>query len=160
MALTYDPIATTTLGSAQSSVTFSSISGSYTDLILIVNSNNAGAAENYAYMYFNSDTTNSNYSRTVINGDGTSATSSRFSNQIPITNQPTDKSNQIIHIMNYSNATTFKTSLWRSNSPNQIVSAGVGLWRNTAAITTITLTGFSANFASGSVFTLYGIKAA
>jgi len=35
MPITYEPIATTTLSSAQSSVTFSSISGSYTDLVLV-----------------------------------------------------------------------------------------------------------------------------
>ena len=34
-AATYEPIATTTLGSAASTITFSSISGSYTDLILV-----------------------------------------------------------------------------------------------------------------------------
>jgi hypothetical protein len=38
MAITYEPIATTTLGTAlQTSVTFSTISGSYTDLVLIAN---------------------------------------------------------------------------------------------------------------------------
>jgi hypothetical protein len=35
MAITYEPIATTTLGSATSTVTFSSISGSYTDLVAV-----------------------------------------------------------------------------------------------------------------------------
>ena len=36
---TYEPIATNTLGSAAASVTFSGISGSYTDLILITSTN-------------------------------------------------------------------------------------------------------------------------
>jgi hypothetical protein len=35
MASTYEPIATTTLGTATASVTFSSISGAYTDLVLV-----------------------------------------------------------------------------------------------------------------------------
>jgi hypothetical protein len=35
MAKTYEPIATTTLGTAAATVTFSSISGTYTDLVLV-----------------------------------------------------------------------------------------------------------------------------
>jgi hypothetical protein len=35
MAITYEPIATTTLGSAAADVTFTSISGTYTDLVLV-----------------------------------------------------------------------------------------------------------------------------
>jgi len=37
MAITYEPIATTTLSTATATVTFSSISGSYTDLVLVAN---------------------------------------------------------------------------------------------------------------------------
>jgi hypothetical protein len=37
MTSTYEKIATNTLGSAASSVTFTSISGAYTDLVLISN---------------------------------------------------------------------------------------------------------------------------
>ena len=57
---TYTPIATTTLGSAASSVTFSSISGSYTDLILITNPSSA-TTDQSIYVQFNADT-GTNYS--------------------------------------------------------------------------------------------------
>jgi len=159
MASTYTPIATTTLGSAAASVTFSGISGSYTDLVLVTNANTAAVSENYAYLYFNSDTA-ANYSRTVLTGDGSSAASARFSNLIPITLQPTTKSNNILQIMNYSNSTTYKTCIWRDNQTASTVAAGVGLWRSTAAITSVTIQGYSANLQMGSTFTLYGIKAA
>ena len=43
MAITYEPIATNTLGSAAASVTFSSISGTYTDLVVVVSGNGAVA---------------------------------------------------------------------------------------------------------------------
>lgn len=160
MAATYEPIATTTLGSTSATVTFSSIPSTYTDLVLIISAG-MGTGPGYAYLYFNNDT-GANYSRTEVNGNGSSAASARFSNQIPISiDTGLGSSVNRINIMNYSNSTTYKTSLWRSDVPAGITDAGVGLWRSTSAITRIDLTGYSTTtFASGSVFTLYGITAA
>ena len=167
MALTYDKIATTTLGSAQSSVTFSSISGSYTDLILIANAQGASAPTSRdPGIRFNSDT-GSNYSYTGLTGNGSSASSFRSTNQtagacgfvFPTTNFETI----IMHIQNYSNSTTYKTAVFRNSYASSLVGAGVNLWRSTAAITSITILGSdlgSINIASGSSFTLYGVKAA
>ncbi len=62
MPATYEPLATTTLGSAASSVTFSSISGSYTDLVVVF-SGTAGGGNSNLILTFNSDT-GSNYSWT------------------------------------------------------------------------------------------------
>jgi hypothetical protein len=65
--------------------------------------------------------------------------------------------------MNYSNTTTYKTALNRSNQAAGGVDATVGLWRSTAAIDTIRFyanTNGSQNFLTGSTFTLYGIAAA
>ena len=42
MAKTYEPIATTTLSTATAEVTFSSISGSYTDLVYIIYNKSGG----------------------------------------------------------------------------------------------------------------------
>ena len=59
---TYYPIATTTLSSATNSVSFSSISGSYTDIVIVFN----GAASTSGVtcnVQFNSDT-GTNYSTT------------------------------------------------------------------------------------------------
>lgn len=70
-----------------------------------------------------------------------------------------------MHIQDYSNTTTFKSAIVRSNfgalSPNTttVVELTVSTWRNTAAITTLKLNG-AISFATGSTFTLYGIKAA
>jgi hypothetical protein len=69
----------------------------------------------------------------------------------------------IMQIMNYSNATTNKTVIARQNTGGSAsgAAAHVGLWRNTAAITAITIICYNGiNFVSGSTFTLYGIKAA
>ena len=66
MAITYEPIATTTLGTAAASVTFSTISGAFTDLVLVMAFANTGVGNgNDILMQFNSDS-GSNYSRTFI----------------------------------------------------------------------------------------------
>lgn len=158
---TYDCIATTTLSSAQSSVTFSSISGSYTDLV-IVYAGNQVAQDNFT-LEFNADT-GTNYSSTTLYGNGTSAASQRFSSTSSIYGpilDATTQSNLIAQIQNYSNSTTYKTTLIRGNSSSFRTTATVGLWRSTSAITSVKCQILGAtNFSSGSTFTLYGIKAA
>ena len=157
MPSTYTPIATTTLGSAASTVTFSSISSAYTDLILVVQGAMATAGGNYIQV--NGDTGN-NYSVTFIYGDGSSAVSTRAANS-PSASAfylNTGQSNAILQFMNYSNTTTNKTFLSRGNS-SDFVSARVSLWRSTAAINSITV-GSTFNYNVGSTFTLYGVKSA
>ena len=73
---TYVAIATNTLGSAAASVTFSSIPGTYTDLVIVTQAISA-TADNVG-IRFNSDS-GSNYSQTWLSGNGTSAISSRYS---------------------------------------------------------------------------------
>jgi hypothetical protein len=164
MPTTYKPIQTQTLGSAVASVTFSSISGAYTDLIIVCQTG-PGASGNGVYIQFNGDTA-SNYSTTDFWGDGSSASAGRTSSAtfMRILGRGTGASNNlnnngITQILNYSNTTTHKTMLARSNAP---AGAGgtAGLWRNTSAITSLTITSESGNLISGSTFTLYGIKAA
>jgi len=159
MPSTYTPIATTTLGSAASSVTFSSISGSYTDLILVFNGTVTTSATSWG-LQFNSDT-GSNYSNTALFGDGSSAGSNRATSQTNTVGSysGTDQSTNIHQVMNYSNTTTNKTVLSRNNGGG-FVSARVALWRNTSAITSVTAITSSNQFASGSTFTLYGVKSA
>jgi hypothetical protein len=167
MTATYEKIATTTLGSAQASVTFSTISGSYTDLVLVINWGESTSGDN-SFLRFNSDT-GSNYSNTELYGTGSSAGSQRRSNATfmdinrAIGGDGTNiYSNAIINIQNYSNTTTYKTALLRSNLATGTypgVDAFVGLWRSTSAITSITILPASNNLLSGSTFTLYGIKA-
>ena len=159
---TYTPIATTTLGSAQASVTFSSISGSYTDLVLVcwvkTSSNDIGLR-----IQFNTDT-GSNYSVTQLYGNGTSAASNRQSSQTSIrwaNNLATSGGIGIANIQNYSNATTYKTMISRGGYATYGANTTVGLWRSTSAITSIKVFDEdSLSMASGSTFSLYGIAAA
>ena len=79
MTATYEKIATNTLGSAAASVTFSSISGSYTDLVLVCSGKSNTGSLDYTRIRVNSDT-GSNYSRTYLGGNGSIAYSGRDSN--------------------------------------------------------------------------------
>jgi len=159
---TYSTIATQTLGGSSSSVSFSSIPSTYTDLVLIIDGtvgSNCGIQ-----MQFNSDS-GSNYTFTRMTGDGTTASSDRsVSNtfmELGFYVSSTRNMN-IVQIMNYANTTTFKTVLNRANA--QSVNIGTQLyaelWRKTPeAINSISLSA-SGNFSTGSIFTLYGIAAA
>lgn len=165
MSRTYEPIASTTLTAGTASVTFSSIPQTYTDLVLIVNAKSVDAVDNLDAKVGNGTVdSGSNYSRTYFTGDGSGAASGRASNQSFARftysgySSSTQTGNQIIHFMNYSNTTTYKTMLNRANNAGYNVEALVNLWRSTSAINIITLNGGS-NFQSGSTFVLYGIKA-
>ena len=162
MASTYEPIATNTLGTAVASVTFSSIPSTYTDIVLIVSS--SASVASYISLQYNGDTA-TNYSVTLLRGNGTAASSTRYSstNEIYVSVASinnTDINNTIVQFQNYSNTTTYKTNLSRANNAGLSTDASVGVWRNTAAINSIKVLNTGANFAVGSTFTLYGIKAA
>ena len=101
---TYEPIATTTLGSATNSVNFTSIPSTYTDLLLIgdftcsANGTNAG-------VYFNSST--GSVSQTSLYGSSTTAGSYRITGASNIFfgaggDVANDPQNVIINIQNYS----------------------------------------------------------
>ena len=162
MTATYEKIATTTLGSANATVTFSSIPATYTDLVLVSNPKMT-TSSTYFITTFNSDTA-TNYSQTRMSGNGTTAASARDTSvsgiDMEFQNNDTDTGTSIMQIQNYSNTTTYKTALIRDNFAAYGVFARVALWRSTAAISTITLTMSSSTFAAGSQFTIYGIKAA
>lgn len=165
MATTYEPIATTTLGAASASITFSSIPATYTDIIVILSATmTAGSDLN---IRFNSDTA-TNYSYTYLGGSGTNATSSGSINDTSIRlDQRSGTATNIpffgkMDIFSYAGS-YYKTVLINFNNDQNgagSIDETVGLWRSTAAISTITLTAVSTTFKIGSMATLYGIKAA
>jgi hypothetical protein len=164
---TLTPIATNTLTANAASVSFTNIPQTYTDLVLVYYFGDTSAAV-AAYVEYNGDAyTNLKYSGTRLYGNGTSATSSRRSNDPFYLTDGTPTSttlgvNQgIVNIMNYSNATTFKTSLVRDNNANAGTEAVISLWQRTDAINRVDIKNTSTgNFLSGSSFTIYGVKAA
>jgi hypothetical protein len=161
MPATYEPIATTTLGSAATAINFSSIPATYTDLRVIFR--NGDSQPSNTHFRLNTDS-GSNYSFTSLNGNGTSATSDRNTNSTTLEINTSNGSNAFLTLdfFNYAGS-TFKTSLITlSNDSNGTgyVIRQVGLWRSTAAITSINFRCGGAgtlNFPIGTTATLYGI---
>lgn len=167
---TYIKLASTTLASTASSVTFSSITSGYTDLILIASPIQTGSEDIRCQV--NSDT-GSNYSTTILtmNSSGGGASARRTSQTAATVGFYQSGLNTshgaplIIQFMNYSNTSTFKSWLSRSGQGDRnSLDTMVSLYRNLSAITSITL--FNNNstgthdFHPESSFSLYGIKKA
>jgi hypothetical protein len=165
MPSTYEPIATTTLGSASANITFSSISSAFTDLRLVVTYTTTTAGQ-YSYLQFNGITTTT-YSDTYLAGDGAAAfsgadTSASFiafgSYQSPSsTTIPCFATADIFSYAGSTNKTVLNTSSMDKNGSGDVERI-VGLWRSTAAITSIAIKTSSSTFAAGTTATLYGIK--
>jgi hypothetical protein len=159
MPTTYDKIATNTLSSGANTITFSSIANTYTDLVIVgAISGISATTDGWVRVGNGSIDTGSNYSWTVLSGNGTSAGSGRGANQTKVywdfLNSLSNISQFVImNFMNYSNT--------RGTSGSLETNLTFGLWRSTSAINTIQIgLDSSATFSIGSVFTLYGIKAA
>ena len=155
---TYIPIATQTLGSAASSITFSSIPSTYTDLrlVLVCTTN---AVDN-AQIQFNSDTA-TNYSQTTLYG----AISTSFTSNTVLQwtaaggTNTTNPSFYQMDIFSYAGSTN-KTALLLSSEDNNgsgFVEIIVGLWRSTNAINRIDLKSGGTTFKAGTIATLWGI---
>ncbi len=166
MAITYEKIATTTLGSNSASISLGSIPSTYTDLKIVANLIPDGGAifEVYPTLRLNSTTTA--YSQTVLQGNGSAAASSRRTNESRI--YLTGNSYPLlepclvnIDIFSYAGS-TFKTCLVSGNvdkNGSGSVAAIVGLWRNTDAITSISIDdgGAAVGFKTGTTISIYGI---
>jgi len=156
MTAKYEHIATITLDSSASSVTFSSIPQGYRDLELIINGiYSAGAAPGSINAYFNNDT-GSNYPQVYMLGTGSSASSGSNTNtQADLGFSGNETMQVIAQIQDYSATDKHKTVLSRSDGSR--VEARATRWANTSAINEIDVFTTSADFQAGHTFDLYGI---
>lgn len=169
MPATYEKIATTTLSSVAQGITFTSISSSYTDVILILTLISKTAGNDVRYRVGNgSIDSGANYSATFLTGNGSAASSDNLKNTTQIGMMRTvattlSPATFILNFQNYSNTTTFKTTLGRNSSTASELGAHVGLWRSTSAINQIYIyedgNVSPQQFDVGTIATLYGIKA-
>ena len=154
---TYTPLATKTLTAAATSVTFSSISQAYRDLVLVFEV--SSSSDQTGRLRFNADA-GANYNNVVAEANGSTALSAAWNSSViswtnTYSNISTTKSIVTVNIFDYSVTDKHKSLLIRSGLPTMSVSMAANRWANTAAINSIEVSG--ATFAIGSVFTLYGI---
>ena len=164
---TYTPLATITLGSSASSVTFSSIPATYRDLVLVATARSTRADTiDYLAPRLNGDS-GANYNAAFMFGDPNNvANAGSNSNQTYQTDVviPGNTAGSgifavgIFQFMDYSATDKHKTTLSRGNQIGY-PEARIARWANTAAITSIVLAVpyNSAQLAAGSTFNLYGI---
>jgi len=162
----YESIATTTLSSSQSTVTFSSIPATYTHLQLryFCNTTRVGGASGSGKIEFNGDTTVTNYSNHALYGNGATAAgygAANTNNGLWYYGDTTTFVAGIVDILDYANTNKYKT-MRSLTGFDQNGSGQVGLvslaWLSTSAITSIVLTPTSYSFNTYSKFALYGIK--
>ncbi len=166
MPVTYKKIASVTVGSGgAANIEFTSIPGTYTDLLIKVSSRSTVASENTNIQIdFNGSTSNRTFRELYGTGSvagsgngsamrggytsGSTATASTFGNAE-------------IYIPNYAGSTNKSASadgVAEGNIAGQFMAMVANLWSQTAAITSIKLYPASDNFAQYSTATLYGIS--
>jgi hypothetical protein len=167
---TMTKLASTTVGAGGvSSVIFSNIPQSYTDLKIIISGRTSdGNTGTIANIKFNGSTTG--YSSRYFHGrgdtttGGTGSTSAGDIGRFPGVNSPVTNSlfsNTEIYVTNYSGNTYKPYSVDSSTEANQTIAyliATSGLWSNSSAITSVEISSSAGTVSQYSTFTLYGIK--
>jgi hypothetical protein len=159
----YESIATVTGNGSATSLSFTSISSAYKHLQ--IRGIAAGVNNTFADITFNSDT-GSNYASHDIYGDGAAAgvEASATRANIPTTALPNVANifnGLVVDILDYANTNKYKTARilqGRDTNGGGVIYFMSGLWQNTNAITSITITSRSGAIATYSSFALYGIK--
>ena len=157
MANTYELIASYSATGTVSSIDFTSIPSTYTDLVLKVSA--LGNTTEGMYLQFNGST--ANFSGRYLIGDGSSALSgslARYAGSIMlVTNTP---NNTEIYIPNYAGSSYKSYSVdnaQEANATTAYVNLIAGLWSSTSAITSIKIEAAN-SFKQYSTAYLYGVK--
>ena len=167
MANTFEAIATVTVGSGgAATMAFSSIPGTYTDLKVVTSTRNTGNGSGQ-FLTFNGNSTSYSAKRLIGNNGSTvtshnGGTTNLFLLSVDTRATANSFGSAEIYIPNYTSSNNKSVSLDSVNEENGNSYAydeiSAGLWSNSAAITSITLTPEAGNFAQYSTATLYGIK--
>jgi hypothetical protein len=166
------PISTVTVGSGgASNIQFTNIPQTYTDLMVVATAQSAGSGTDNITMYINGNSTGTNYHNILfrytqsIGVNGAYVANSYFFAVSPgQTGFPTFAGGSTAYFPNYTNTSTQKGWNTKTGSSVNASSTGsiVGLFPTisniTAAITSITLSGYGLYPTSNSTFSLYGIS--
>lgn len=172
MPATYVNIATTTLGSNQNTITFSSIPQTYNNLVLRISARSTRSGATFGSMQAQVNNASGVISNTMIGGNGSTVQFSQDSftsdinmyESIPAATATANIfGNGELYIPNYTSTATKQTyyfGVQETNSATALMFAVSTAIRSTVGITSITLTAQAtvSNFLAGSSFYLYGIK--
>lgn len=171
MATTYTLISSNVLSSSAASVTFSSIPATYTDLVVRASVKYTEDSEYNTLKITLNGSSSAVYCTTRLDGNGSAASSSRTSGATTgfaynymnggASNMTNVFSSFELYLPSYLSSTTKPLSavlMQEKNATGAFMSANASLFNNTSAITSLTLTPGSPDFASGCSFYLYGIS--
>lgn len=169
MTTSWTAIASNTVGSGgASSVDFTSIPATYTDLLFMLSiRQNPASTQDTTWINSINGVTNA-FTDIVIRSDGSGVSSFTpgetplYIGQSPCANATASTfANHSIYIPNYlssSNKSISIDSVQETNATTAYMGFTAGIWSNTSAITSISFTPNSGNFVQYSTFTLFGIK--
>lgn len=169
MPNTFELIASSTVGAtAVSSIEFTSIPSTYTDLVVVgsCRTNRANATDETTLTFNNST---SSYSWRLLYGSGSVAGSASGSSDVAIYGIQVTGNNSTastfgnfqIYIPNYAGSTNKSVSIEavaEDNASAAFMKMVAGLWSNTSAISSLKLSGQAGNFVQYSTAYLYGVK--
>jgi hypothetical protein len=167
MPNTFELIASYTATGSVSSIDFTSIPSTYTDLVLKLSTRQSRSevASNIGIQFNGSS---SNLSSRYLIGTGSAAASSTFGSTILFGNSTAATAtastfaNSEVYIPNYAGSTNKSVSadsVTENNASNANAILSAGLWSQTAAITSISIVSLSSdNFVQYSTAYLYGVK--
>lgn len=152
MTAAWVPLATTTLSSSATSVTFSSIPQGYRDLIVVINGKGS-IDENPTYT-INGSTANFNWVR--MSGNGSTTVSDSNTNNT-IGRMGTGETSIIAQFFDYSATDKHKTFLIRNDYTAGDLRGIAARWASTAAINSLSFgIRLSGSYLTGTTFSLYG----
>jgi hypothetical protein len=158
MAVTYEPIATTTLGSATSTISFTSITSSYTDLVLRVSGSVTGGDANIN-VTLNGASSNMGWGRLRQSTRGGAVSYINSSSSASFMNvgfvSASDPFVAIVDINAYTSTDTYKQIICKSFSVNRN-NFGIGGWMSYSAVNRVDFI-TSENMTAGTTATLFGI---
>jgi len=165
----YESIATATGTGSSGTITFSSIPTTYTSLQIRCTSQ-LSSTSNYAILRPNNDSSTANYTFHSMYGDGSTVTADGYitglSGALSVYGTDSGQNSDttgvgIVDIIDYASTTKYKT--FRSITGYDDNGSGLiflisSLWKDTTAISSLTIVAQGGNFTTKTTFALYGIK--
>ena len=174
MANTFELISSVTLSTPASTIDFTSIPSTYTDLCLQFSiratNSSSSRAEDTVVLALNNDTTGGNYTMRYLRGDGSGAGSAVATGYAGAyagefngsTSTASTFTSGMVYLPNYAGSTNKSFSIdivQEANQTTAYMQLHAGLWSNSSAINRLTFSNYNSNtFATYSTAYLYGVK--